>query len=771
MARCLLTNHMKSWLSAFLALAALGTAACRRTPQESATTFLRRGKDYLSRRDYARAELEFKNAARLLPKDAEPVYELGLAYLGEGNLKQAVAALFRAIQLDPKHLGAQIKVAGLMARSGDQGIVKEGEKRMRELLQSTPGNIDALNVLALSELELGQFQDAEAHLHEALQRLPNNLSSGMGLALLYLTRRDYQNAEEVLKKAHAVAPQSADAAVALALFYVFRGQLVEAEAEFQNALKISSSDPNALLGLAAVERRLGKKEEAEQTYRKLAAMPDRQHQHLHAAYLFAEGRREEALREFEKLAKKSPGDRDSRNRLVAAYLIVGRISAAQDIVAAALKANPHDADALFHRSQILLRSGKTQEAENDLNQVLHYKPDSAEAHYLLALIQESRGNRGRQNAELNEALRYNQALLPARVALAQLLALSGSPSAALDVLNSAPKEQAQRLILMLERNLANYASGNRQAFREGVAQALRVARTPDTLLQDAAVKLIDRDYVGARASVDEALKQNPDNIRALRTKAFSYTAQNQPKEASRFLVDYAAQTKSAAVTQFVGQWLWLEGDHAQARAAWTRVKLLDSQYLPADLALAQADMAEGKIGDAQATLTHVVATDADNFPGHVLLASVETQKGKFEVAIEHYRKALQLQPHNAEVLNNLAYLLVDKANQPDEALGYAQQAVEANPGDPDAAGTLGWILYRKELYQEAERRLESAAAADHNSTQRNAVIRKYHLAMACFKLGESQKGIAILSQALRQNPNLPEAALAQAELRWSLKIQ
>jgi hypothetical protein len=43
--------------------------------------------------------------------------------------------------------------------------------------------------------------------------------------------------------------------------------------------------------------------------------------------------------------------------------------------------------------------------------------------------------------------------------------------------------------------------------------------------------------------------------------------------------------------------------------------------------------------------------------------------------------------------------------------------------------------------------------------------------MACFKLGESQKGIAILSQALRQNPNLPEAALAQAELRWSLKIQ
>jgi tetratricopeptide (TPR) repeat protein len=756
---------MKCGQIAFAILLVLALTACQRSSQERAANFLGRGKDYLARKDYTRAELAFKNAVGLLPKDAEPAYELGLAYLGEGNLDQAVAALFRAMQLDPRHLGAQIKVADLMVRSGDQGIVKEGEKRMRELLQATPGNIDALNVLALSEFELGEFQNAESHLHEALQRLPNNLSSATVLAVLYLTRRDYQSAEEVLKKAQAAAPQSAEAAIALAQFYVLRGRLTEAEAEFQNAVKISSSDPNALLGLATVERRLGRKDKAEQTYRRLAGMPDRQYQHLHAAYLFAEGRREEAVREFEKLAEKSPRDRDRRKQLVAAYLILGRIDAAQGVLAAALKANPHDADALFQRSQILLRSAKSQEAENDLNQVLHLKPDSAEAHYLLALIQASRGNRGRQSAELNQALRYNEALLPARIALAQLLALSGSPSAALDVLNSAPKEQAQTLILLQERNLANYVSGNQQAFREGVAQALRRGRTTDTLLQDAVVKLVDCDYVGARASADEALKQNPDNIRALGAKAFSYTQQNQPKEASRFLVDYADHTKSAAVAQFVGQWLWLQGDHAHARAAWTRTKWLDSQYLPADLALAQADMAEGKIGDAEATLAHIVATDAGNFPGHVLFAVLKTQNGKFEVAIDHYRKALRLQPHNADVLNNLAYLLADKANQPDEALGYAQQAVEANPRDPDAVGTLGWILYRKGFYQEAERQLESAAATDHDSTHANAVIRKYRLAMAYFKVGEREKSFKTLSEALRQNPNLPEAALARGAVR------
>jgi tetratricopeptide (TPR) repeat protein len=719
----------------------------------------------MSRKEYARAELDFKNAVQLLPKDPEAAYERGLAYLAEGNLNRAVASLRRATELDPKHLGARIKMAELMARSGDKSVVKQGEKRMRELLESTPGNSDALNVLALSEIELGELQDAELHLQEALRRLPNNSVSISELALLYVTRQDYQNAEQVLKNAQTAAPQSVDAAVAPAHLYVLQGRLAEAQTAFQNALKISPSDPSALLGVGAVQRRLGEKAAAEQTYRDLARLPDRRYEPLHAVYLFTEGRREEALREFEDLARKSPRDRDSRNRLVAAYLLTGRTAAAESVLAAALKADPNDADALFQRSQILFRSGKTQEAEDDLNQVLHFKRDSAEAHYALAQIQESRGDRARQNAELNEALRYNPALLPARVVLAQLLAASGSPSAALDVLNSAPKEQAQRLIVVLERNLANYASGNRQAFREGVAQALRTARIPDTLLQDAVVKLGDRDYAGARASANEALRQDPENVRALRAKVLSYTAQNQPAEASRFLAGYAAQTKSAAIAQFVGQWFWSEGNHAQARAAWTRAKLLDSQYLPADLALTKADLAERKIGDARATLARMVATDAGRFPGDVLLAAAEAQDGNFEAAIEHYRNALQLRPHNAEILNNLAYLLADKANQPDEALGYAQQAVETSPENPDAAGTLGWILYRKGLYQQAKQQLKRAADQDRQRTDQNAVIRKYHLAMVYSKLGEIENASEILSQALRQNPNLPEAAVAQAALR------
>jgi tetratricopeptide (TPR) repeat protein len=756
--------RVKTSLLLLFLLALLGLS-CQRSPQEKAAGYLGSGKKYLDHKDYARATIQFRNAARLLPKDAEPQYQLGLAYLGAGDLNAAVAALFRATQLDPRHVGARVKIAGLLARSSDSAEVKEGEKRMRELLVSSPGNTEALDVLALSELRLGDIDNAEKHLHEALRRLPTSLSSSKELAVVYLRRRDFRSAEDVLKKAQAAAPQLADTSVAIGQFYLFTGRLVDAEAAFQSALRLSPTDPSALLGFAAVETGLGKNAQAEDSYRKLAGLSDKRYQHLHAAYLFAQGQREAATKEFEKLAKASPNDRDARNRVVAAYIVSGRIADAEKALGSALKSNPNDVDALLQRSQILARSGKDQEAENDLNRVIHFRPDSAGAHYVLAQIYRSRGNRSRENAELSEVLRFNPGFLQARTELAQLLALSGSPKGALDVLSNVPEAQKNNLTVLLERNVANLAAGDHAAFREGVAQALRVARTPDTLLQDVVAKFIDKDYAGARASVDEALKLAPENLRALQAKVYTYTVQNQRKAAVEFLAEYAAQSKSAAVQEYAGEWLWSQGAHDLGRGALMRAKTTDPQDLRADVALAHADLSEGKLDRARATLMRVLAADPGNFSARILLASLETQAENPQEAIEQYRRALQQQPHNPLVLNNLAYLLAWKGNQADQALPYAQQALELNPGSADAAGTLGWVLFKMGLYREALPLLTQAASQDRDSTQPNVAIRRYHLAMTYLKLGDKRKGLEALRQALEKNPNLEEARMAQALLR------
>jgi len=126
-------------------------------------------------------------------------------------------------------------------------------------------------------------------------------------------------------------------------------------------------------------------------------------------------------------------------------------------------------------------------------------------------------------------------------------------------------------------------------------------------------------------------------------------------------------------------------------------------------------------------------------------------------AIDLYRRVAEANPDSAQASNNLAYLLAEYQNKPDEALKYAEKAVQLVPEDPAYCDTLGWILYRKGVYASAVPYLERATA---HQAKDNAIW-KYHLAMAYAKAGNGARGQAVLEAALKANPNLPEAKIAQ----------
>jgi Flp pilus assembly protein TadD len=54
-------------------------AGCASSPQQKETAFLKRGHALVAQKEYARAALEFQNAADAMPKDAEPYYQIGLS--------------------------------------------------------------------------------------------------------------------------------------------------------------------------------------------------------------------------------------------------------------------------------------------------------------------------------------------------------------------------------------------------------------------------------------------------------------------------------------------------------------------------------------------------------------------------------------------------------------------------------------------------------------------------------------------------------------------
>ena len=223
--------------AALLVIVALLLAGCR-TPEQKKARFLATGNQLLKKKDCQRAVLQFKNAVQLGPKDADAHYGLAQAYLALGGFRQAVAELYKAAELDPKNAKVQLSLAELLSGSSNKDLIEEAYKRAAAVSRAAPDDADALITLAVTELRLGQPEDAERDALKALEKAPASLRSSMLLAAIKLGQKDPAGAEQTLKQAVVEDPKSAEPLLALARFYRGLHRFPEAEARFQQAVQI-----------------------------------------------------------------------------------------------------------------------------------------------------------------------------------------------------------------------------------------------------------------------------------------------------------------------------------------------------------------------------------------------------------------------------------------------------------------------------------------------------------------------------------------------------
>ena len=216
----------------FLALVFTG---CMRSPEAKSARYMENGKKLMEKNAAQRAILEFQNAARSTPRKPEIYYQLGLAYLAAGDARNGVACLRKAIELNPKHRGAQLRLAQLMAGVQDSGVLKDAQERLQALLEGDADDPNALHALALTELKLGETDEGIQHLETALANAPQELMIAITLVQAKLQQRDVKGAEAVLLKVCAEAPKSADARVVLGRFYRSQKRNAEAAQQFQQA--------------------------------------------------------------------------------------------------------------------------------------------------------------------------------------------------------------------------------------------------------------------------------------------------------------------------------------------------------------------------------------------------------------------------------------------------------------------------------------------------------------------------------------------------------
>jgi tetratricopeptide (TPR) repeat protein len=738
-----------------ISLFALTFDGCHQDTKARRDYFLAAGQKMISRKDYASAILEFKNAAQVAP-GAEPYYQLGNIALIRQEWRSADAYFREANEIDPKHVGAQRRIAELLGTSNSRDVLIESQTRAKAVLNLQPDDPDALNTLALTEYKLGDGRSAEQDLRRAMDKAPALLRSFVNLAAIRLDRKDQAGAEAILKQAVAAFPQSVDAWITLGRFYVSIGDLRRAESALRRAVDREPSNPVALCDLGRLQVTTGRLDEADKTLLRLSHGPDPKFAPVHAVFLFSQGETAKAILELEALVGGKPRNHETRSWLIAAYVAAKRWSDAERLLSEALQTDHRDLDAHLQRADLYLRQRNAVQAEHEANEAVRYGALDPRAHYVLARIYHFGGNEVLWRQELTEVLRLDPYVLPARLELADALVNSKLYDAALITLDAAPDPQNRSLTALVEKNWIFLASGDSAEARRGVDKGLRLRRIPDLIVQDGLLKIHQKDFAAARVSFGEVLQTHPANLRALAGLTNSYFAAQRIQDGVDKLKEFSArQPEQPEIQLYLGQILAITGDVSGARAAFAAARKASTddpvnEY--ADMMQAQMDFTDGKVKSARAVLETLVKNNRGGKAAARLLGFIDQQGGKCADAIPMYRKAFDRDRNDWQSLNNLAVCL-NTVGDHDEALKFAQRAEQLAEGTPAVKDTLGWAFYNKGLYKSAIRSLEPLSGD-------SSALHQYHLAMAYIRADDLDHAATTLDRARKLGTGLAEAEIA-----------
>ncbi|HXG83358.1 MAG TPA: tetratricopeptide repeat protein [Pyrinomonadaceae bacterium] len=733
--------RFKFLLLAFLLGVGLTFMSCSSQSKEK---HLARGEEYLQKRKYTEAVMEFRAVADIDKNSAEAHWGLARAFENLGQFYETIGELQQVIDLKPENLEAKIKLGNYYLLT-EPPQTFETEKILEDVFARDANFIEA-HILKASLFAAQKKSEKEVLdvLNHAVALDPNRVETYMSLARYFMQTDNAADAERAINKGVSVNPNRALGYLEYGRFLGYAARGAEAEAQFRRAIEIEPKNIEAREAIAEFffnSRELAK---AEQSYKELVSIQENSPEaRIQLADFYAAvNQDDEAVRVFNEILTDTPEYVRARYRLGEIYLERRETERVGEQVEELLKLNEADAEALMLRARVRLQENQPDEAVKDLEDVLKKQPSQKNALFFMTQARLALGQIDQARAFIGDLEKYHPNYLRTRLLKIQAGFASGEPETALRESNALleaverAQPSAETSAVQLEdllaraltaRGLANLELGKLAEARADLQQVQK--RSPNSAA--AAVNLAkvfaaENNLPEAARLYNDALAKDGKNFDALNGLVGVLTVQNQFAEAHAQIdkairENIGQKSASAALRYLKSDVFTAEKNPAAAEGELKASIETDDQYLPAYSAYAALLIARSQIDEGVAQYKKIVEKKP-SAAVYTLLGMLEEARNNSAEVEKNYRKALEIEPDAPVAANNLAWFIAagNSANQGnlDEALQLAQKTVNKHPNVAGYYDTLGWVYYKKQLYSPAIEHLKKAIALDESEAVR-----------------------------------------------------
>ncbi len=756
---------------------------------QSKVKHLARGEEYLQKRKYAEAAMEFRTVADIDKASAEAHWGLARANENLGMFSETVAELQQVAELQPDNLEAKTKLGNYYLLS-ELPQTQEVEKILDDVFARNPNFVEA-HILKASLLTVQKKPEREILnvLNHAVSLDPNRAETYLSLARYFIKTNRLQEAEQTINKGISISPNRAVGYLEYGRFLDYSERASDAETQYKKAVAVEPKNTEAREAIADFYLKQRQNEKAEQAYKELVAAEENSPEsRVELGDFYATvGRDEEAINVFNQILQDAPEFARARYRLGEIYLDRKENEAVNNQVAELLKLNDHDAEALMLRARVRLQENKAEEAVADLEEVLKKQPSQKNALFYMAQARLALGQIEQARAFTGDLGKYHPNYLKTDLLKIQASFASNETETALrqanmlfetakvslpSADNSAAEIQDLQARAQSARGLAYLELGKLAEAHADLLAVQKLSPQSSAAMGNLAKVLTAEKNLNEAAKLyANALAADAKNFDALSGLIGIQTAQKNFADAHAS-IDKAMQANAnqpdvlAAIHYLKSNVFAAENNQAAAENELKAAIEIDDQYLPAYSAYAAVLVARNETEKAIEQYNKIVERKP-SASVYTLLGMLEEARGNSAEVEKNYRKALEIAPDSPVAANNLAWFIADNQGNLDEALQLAQKTVDKNQTVAGFYDTLGWVYYKKNLFLPAVEQLKKAVALDEAAARRaNSNVNpayRMRLGMALASAGDKTSARRELETSLQKSNALSQQEMQDAK--------